>query len=353
MTTSPFLPLEPADYQLFEAAASTVERLRGQTLLITGGTGFVGSWLLEALLHLNRQHTLRLQLYVLTRNPQRFAATRPHLALDPAVHVTQGDILSPAHWTQDMPPIDLCIHGAFDSGLTPGTLSSLQILNTILDGTRNVLTAAAALQTRRVLFISSGAVYGDMPAGMDKFKETTRSGPDQLSPRGAYAEGKRAAEAWGLAYCEHHQIEFVIARLFAFAGPYLPLDQHFAFGNFLRDSLKAGPIRIQGSGQTVRSYLYGADLAVWLLAILNSDRTGTAWNVGSDQAVTILQLAQLFRDVSGIPGEVEHNAPLDHPQPISVYVPEISKARNELGVDIRVPLPEAIRASLSYYRRAR
>lgn len=350
MNITHFPPLANTDYQHFEEHATGVQQLRNQRILITGGTGFVGSWLLEALLHLNRRHNLSLQLVVLTRNPSRFAATRPHLARDSAIQILAGDILHPEHWSGKISTVDLVFHGAFDSGLSPGTLSTLNIIDTIFDGTRNVLKAAAELHARRVLFVSSGAVYGDMPEGMQKFSETTRTAPDQLSPRGAYGEAKRAAEAWGTAFCEHNKIQFVIARLFAFAGPYLPLDQHFAFGNFLRDCLQGGPIKVQGSGRSVRSYLYGADLAVWLLAVLGFDRRIGVWNVGSDEAVTIVELAQLFQELAGRSCAVEQNPLLDQPEPISVYVPDISRARNELKVDIKFSLSEAIRMSFRYYQ---
>lgn len=339
------------DYEQFNRVGAGFERLCAQRILITGGTGFVGSWLLEALLHLNRQYAAGIRLFVLTRRPRRFLAARPHLASDSAVEVIEGDILEAERWAPQIPALDMLFHGAFDSGLTPGTLTRLQVLDTIIEGTRKVLSVAARLGARRVLFVSSGAVYGDMPEGVQRFSESDTSGPDPLSAKGAYAEGKRAAEAWGLAFCEDQQIEFLIARLFAFAGPFLPLDQHFAFGNFLRDCLRGGPISVSGSGRSVRSYLYGADLAIWLVKMLASEISGRAFNVGSDEAVSIRELAELFRDLGGIKSAVQIGMEANPGELVSRYVPDISRAQQELHLDVCTALPESIERSLRYYRR--
>lgn len=349
--TVPMHTLGGDDYEQFNRVGAGFERLRAQRILITGGTGFVGSWLLEALLHLNRLHASGFQLFVLTRRPRRFLASRPHLASDGAVQLIEGDILEAERWAGQIPAVDILFHGAFDSGLTPGTLTRLQVLDTIIEGTRKVLSAAASLGTRRVLFVSSGAVYGDMPEGVQKFSESHTSGPDPLSVKGAYAEGKRAAEAWGLAFCEDQGIEFLIARLFAFAGPFLPLDQHFAFGNFLRDCLGGGPIRVAGSGRSVRSYLYGADLAIWLVRMLASEISGRAFNVGSDEAVSIRQLAELFREVGGIKSDVQIGMEANPGESVSRYVPDISRAQQELQLAVHTSLPESIERSLRYHRR--
>ncbi|MEI7698929.1 MAG: NAD(P)-dependent oxidoreductase [Planctomycetia bacterium] len=330
-----------------EALVTTLAEKR---ILITGGTGFVGSWLLEALLHFNRTAALNLQLFVLTRDVQRWQQSRPHLASDPAISPIIGDILTPGEWESQLPSrFDLLIHGAFDSGQRPGTIPRLQVLEAILEGTRHVVSAAVVRSVQRVLFVSSGAVYGPLPPESDSFSEDSFSGPDPMAAHSAYAEGKRAAEAWGAAYCEQHKIDFVSGRLFAFAGPYLPINQHFAFGNFLRDALAKQTIQVSGSGQSVRSYLYGADLAAWLIRLLILGRDGRAYNVGSDVPVTILQLAHLVAKLAGRPGDVivEAQGRTGHD---SIYVPNVTRARLELGAEVLVSLEDSILRSLEYYR---
>lgn len=349
---SVFFPIPSEDFfGLQTLPDQLLKTLTGQQILITGGTGFVGSWLLEALLHVNRMAALNLQIFVLTRNPDRWKRSRPHLAADPAIHPITGDILNPQVWEDQLPEtLDLLIHGAFDSGVRPGIIPRLQVFESILEGTRNVVSAVIRRSTQRVLFLSSGAVYGSMPPNQTKFSENTCCGPDPMAAQAAYAEGKRAAEAWGAAFCEQHKVEFLSGRLFAFAGPYLPLNQHFAFGNFLRDALNHQTIRVAGTGETVRSYLYGADLATWLIRLLLLGRPGHAYNVGSDAAVTILQLAQQIAEIAGRPGDVTVEA-TQSAGGVSIYVPDVSRARQELNAEVLVPLSDAIQRSLQYYRR--
>jgi nucleoside-diphosphate-sugar epimerase len=347
-----FFPVSSADFfGLQTLPDQLLKTLAGKRILITGGTGFVGSWLLEALLHATRMAALNLQIFVLTRNVDRWRRSRPHLAADPAIYPITGDILNPEVWVHELPgTLDLLIHGAFDSGLRPGIIPRLQVFESILEGTRHVVAAAIRHSTRRVLLLSSGAVYGPMPPNQTMFSENTCCGPDPMEAQAAYAEGKRAAEAWGAAYCEQHGVEFISGRLFAFAGPYLPLNQHFAFGNFLRDALKQQTIRVAGTGETVRSYLYGADLATWLLRLLLLGRSGRAYNIGSDAPVTILQLAQLIAELAGRPGDVVVES-TQSAGGVSVYVPDVSRARQELGAEVLVPLADAVQRTLRYYRR--
>ena len=351
MTLHQTLLVEDLDH--FESAQICRTALQNRRILVTGGTGFVGSWLLEAILHLNRSCNLQVQLWILSRNPDRWLQTRPHLATDPTVHIIRGDVLHPEPWIHQIPAVDFVFHGAFDSGLHPGQLTPVHVLSTIVDGTRYVLQAASRAKAKRLLFISSGAVYGNMPHHLSSFPENCLTGPDLLTPGAAYAEGKRVAEAWCAAFCNQHNIQFTAARLFAFAGPYLPLDQHFAFGNFLRDAIAGGPVHIASSGHSIRSYLYGADLALWLIKLLTSERCGSVYNVGSDEAVSIRDLAHLVSDISGCKSPPQFNSDTPNAGSTSVYVPDISLAKSELGLEVRISLQEAIQRTLRYHMRPR
>lgn len=327
--------------------AEDATRLAKSRLFLTGGTGFVGSWILEALRQVNDACGGRILTTVLTRDVVGWKQRRPHLADAIDVNAVAGDVLK-ADWQQQLPSdLDLLIHAAFDSGRRPGSLSPLQVLETILDGTRNTVVAAIERGVRRILFISSGAVYGPFTQSGVALTEESTSGPDPLTPNSAYGEGKRAAEAWAAAYCNAHDVEFVSARLFAFAGPYLPLNGHFAFGSFLGDAIAKRTVTLNSSGASVRSWLYGADLAVWLIRMLVSGRSGTAYNVGSDEAQSVLELANMMADIAGL------SAPEIHARPSTamdtVYVPDISRAREELGLEVTISLKEAIQRSLDYY----
>jgi len=327
-----------------------LERLRNGRILVTGGTGFVGTWLLDALLQADSRMNLGMSLFTLTRDFKRWQRIHPKITSNPAIRPLIGDIKNPATWAANLPDeLDLLIHAAHDSRLKPGTMTPLQNLESLIDGTQHVVSTAVRRRSRRVLFISSGAVYGLMPEGQHAFREDFSGGLEWLSPGAAYAEGKRAAEAWANAYCHENNSEFVTARLFAFGGPFLPLDQHFAFGNFIADALAKRPIRVSGSGKSVRSWLAGSDLAHWLLTILLIGRDGRAYNVGSDEACTILELAHLVADAAGRRGLVELTGDDRNREQDSIYVPDISRARDELGLQVRVPLRTLICETLKHY----
>jgi nucleoside-diphosphate-sugar epimerase len=140
----------------------------------------------------------------------------------------------------------------------------------------------------------------------------------------------------------------VIARPFAFLAPGLPLEAHFAAGQFIRDALEGRPLRIQGDGRPLRSYLYGTDLARWLWSLLLRGQPGRAYNVGSDRAVSIAELARIVAQAAGGLPVTTAQAPGAGPAP--AYVPSVRRVREELGLVPTVPLEEAVRKSLAWYR---
>src|SRR5262249_22634461 len=159
------------------------------------------------------------------------------------------------------------------------------------------LGLAHASRASRYLLLSSGAVYGRQPPDVSHLTEGHGGGPDVSDPRSAYAEGKRAAEVMAAIAAESTGLSVRVARCFAFVGPHLPLDVHFAIGNFIRDAMAGGPIRISGDGTAVRSYLYMADLAIWLWTLALSPAASGAFNVGSETAGSLLDTARVVGSV--------------------------------------------------------
>ena len=261
--------------------------LRGARLLITGGTGFVGAWLLEALRWANEAHGADVAALVLTRDPDGFAARRPHLAYGRGIALHRGDV----RWFDAPGRFTHVIHGAASADAALYSRDPLAMFDTIVHGTRRTLARAAA-DRAPVLLLSSGAVYGTQPPDLERVPEDYPGAPDPLDAGQVYAESKRAAELLGAVHTRSSGLEVRIARLFAFVGPYLPLDRHFAVGNFIRDRLAGGPIAIAGDGTPRRSYLYGADLAIWLWTILVRGRPARPYNVGSERAQSIEEVAR-------------------------------------------------------------
>ena len=341
-------PLSSQDLSLILAKTQRLWReMRGQRIFVTGGTGFFGCWLVESFLHANRALDLGASATLLTRDPAAFARKCPHLASDPAITLLAGDVV-------DFPFPDgefkYVIHAATETSAKRAAENPLGLLSCILRGTERVLEFAASHGAQKLLLTSSGAVYGKQPADVTHLPESFPGAPDPLNCASAYAEGKRAAEIMCSVYAAKFGIECKIARCFAFVGPHLPLDAHFAIGNFIRDAMAGAAIEVKGDGTARRSYLYAADLAVWLWTILFEGGQMEAFNVGSEQALSILELAHAVAEALESPAKVhvaQQAIPGAEPQQ---YVPSTRKAEQVLGLKCDVALQEAIQRTAAWYR---
>jgi len=332
------LPRQDLDHVL-DCTADLWPDLRRQHLFVTGGTGFFGRWLVETFLWAEQRLALQARMTVLTRDPARFLATAPHLAHASALHLLQGDICTLPRLPDDA---SVFIHGAATVGVAATHLGNLDTWNTLVRGTQRILDLAYRNSVSSLLFISSGAIYGRQPPEIARLAETFAGAPDLTTARSAYGEGKRAAEMLCTLYAKAFDIPIKIARCFAFVGPHLPLNAQYAVGNFIRDGMAGGPIRVSGDGTAVRTYLYAADLSIWLWTILLRGQSLHPYNVGSTEAMTIREVAERVADMFE-PRPTIHIAQRGLPEVArSFYVPEVSRAQIELGLQETIPFHDAV-----------
>jgi nucleoside-diphosphate-sugar epimerase len=322
------------------------EELRDAHIFITGGTGFIGCWLLESFAWANDKLDLHASALVLTRNYDAFQKKAPHLAAHRAIKFHAGDVRS-----FDFPEGEFShiIHAATSTSAKLNDEDPLFMLDTIIAGTRHTLDFAAQCHARKMLLTSSGAVYGKQPSDITHVSEDYCGAPDPTDPHCAYGEGKRAAELLCSLYARKYRIETKIARCFAFVGPYLPLDIHFAIGNFIRDGLNGGPIQVNSDGTSYRSYLYAADLAIWLWKILFTGESCRPYNVGSEEEVTIARLAHIVAQCFEQPVEVQIAKLPDPNKPPERYVPSTKLAREGCSINEIVSLGDAIKLTLQRF----
>ena len=323
------------------------QTLRGQRLFMTGGTGFFGCWLVETFLAANHHFDLGAQAWVLTRDPEAFSRKAPHLAEDDSIVLHRGDVRDFAF---PQGAFSHVIHAATPSGSTINQDDPLLMVDIVVQGTRRMLDFAVTCGAKSFLLTSSGAVYGKQPADLENVSEDYLGGPDTMNPYSAYAEGKRMAELLCATYHQRHGLATKIARCFAFVGPHLPLDLHYAVGNFIRDALSDQPIEIQGDGTPGRSYLYAADLAVWLWTILFRGQSNRPYNVGAEKGISIAELARAVASQINPKLAVtiaKTPAPGSRPQR---YVPDTSRAQRELGLAVWTPLDQAIEKTSQWHR---
>lgn len=326
------------------------EPLRGQRIFITGGTGFFGRWLLESFVRANDALDLKATAWVLTRDPAAFALKAGHLAADRAIRLHGGDFTS---FEFPEGAFHSVLHAATEPEFAPHAGAPLGIFDANVRGTRHVLDFARSSGVVRFLFTSSGAVYGRQPSEMTYIPEEYAGAPDTMDAGSGYGQSKRACEFMCAMYAQQYGFAAPVARCFAFAGPFLPLDLNFAIGNFVRDALGGGPIRVGGDGTPRRSYLYAADLAVWLWTILLRGESCRLYNVGSGVDLSIAELAGKVAEVVAPGVRVVITKEAVAGAPVARYVPSVERAERELGLRVWVPLEEGIRRMAAWNLRSR
>ena len=279
----------------------------------------------------------------MTRNSRRFSELNEYIANDPAVSFIDNDIRLLSHNSKRY---DYVIHAATDVAISNTPIDTYDVCSI---GTRLALDFAIQSKASNFLLLSSGAVYGKQPSGLNSLSELYNGIPDRISDQSAYGLGKISAEWMVSKYSSTYGLNSKIARCFAFVGPYLPMDKHFAIGNFIKDAITSNTIVINGNGSTIRTYLYSADLAIWLLRILLEGRNGDIFNVGGDRQISIENLAKLVGDLINpriqIVKEkkiVSHNFP-------DRYVPDITLAKNRLDLFPIISLENSIESTAKWY----
>lgn len=279
------------------------------------------------------------EITILSRNQDYFRKKYPDLA--DTVKWVHGDILDPSSLPYSH-HFSHILHAAAASTSGP-EFKPLDRYSQIVDGTRHILDLAVATGASRFLLTSSGGVYGPQPSEVEKIPENYNGIPDPLNAQNAYSVAKRAAEHLCALYQEHYGIQSIIARCFTFVGQDLPVNIHFAVGNFIRDALLSPQINVKGDGTPVRSYMDQRDLAHWLLMLMRYGRAGQAYNVGSDAAISIADLAFLVRDTLAPSKMVIINQGGGSENFRNRYVPSIQKAREELSLDLQYNLVDSLK----------
>lgn len=332
------LPLADRDLNhILDYTRELWDVFRGERVFITGGTGFFGTWLLESFLWANQQLHLGSSITVLSRSPKTFLDQMPHLKERKDLFWIQGDIVD---FSFPEGSFSFIVHAATEASAKLNRENPLKMFDTIVDGTKRTIEFAESHGAKKFLLTSSGAIYGKQPPELERIPEDYLGAPNPLDRLGVYSEGKRAAEM--LCAISASSCEKKIARCFAFVGPHLPLDAHFAIGNFIRDAMRGGPILINGDGTPLRSYLYASDLAIWLWTILINGQHLRPYNVGSAESISIGDLAKLVSTITkGNPEVKIMQKPVSGAVP-ERYIPSIDRFKSDFKIHDIVRLDDAI-----------
>jgi dTDP-glucose 4,6-dehydratase len=317
---------------------SSLEKLKSSHILITGGTGFVGTWLTEMLIYLNENFNFNATIYLLSRNitPSKNYSEFKY------VHFIKSDVKS----VKELPSkINYVLHAAGTPDSREHVSNSIKTIDTFYKGTQNILDLASRLPNLvKIIHFSSNKIYGNnySKVPMDE-NNTTIIG---YNNQDVYSESKRMSETLCKAYMSELHLPIIIVRPFAFIGPFQSLDKPWAVNNFIRDAILGGPIRILGNELTTKSYMYGSDLAYFILNILTQGKVGEAYNIGSSAPTTLVELAIKIKNIINIDIEIKIRSSKDQYSKTSFDVPETSKVENELKIKSSFDIDEALKRTI-------
>jgi dTDP-glucose 4,6-dehydratase len=292
-------------------------------LLIIGGTGFFGKSILDSFQRGRLDKYSISEVIVIARSTNVLKNEYPEL-INNNVQLISGDIGD----LNEIPYADIIIHAASSTNKQDYILDGLNQKKNIEIATSNYCKLAKENhKNSKIVYCSSGAVYGQQPPDVDKISEDF----DFNSVKGLavekrnYAIGKRNSEE-SIIQLGEEGLSVSIARCFAFYGKYLPKDQHFAYGNFVGRAERGEAVQVNAINPVYRSYMSADDLIDSLIIIaLNSDRSCPIYNVGSDEAILIHDLAKKIAAEYRVSCEINEITELDN---VDRYVPNTNKLKN-------------------------
>ncbi len=320
-----------------EKSEEFIQGLTNSRVLLTGGTGFLGTWLLLSLLQLNKVFSLKLKVTVLSRDPKSFLSSHPYLSKEENLSFIQGNILD---LSKNLGHFSHVIHGAIDS------TSSDTLKQTVLDGTNELLSYLESSQLEAFIFLSSGAVYGEQPKQIKYISEQDKFFKSS-SELDIYANFKRKAERIIL---ENNAIKNIsVARCFSFLGPYMSFSNQFAIGHFIKSIVQENTINLSSDGSSLRTFLYAADFSIWILKILLKSENKAIINVGSDQEINIRDVAFKVSKLEEI--DIPINLSSNKPTIRKRYVPSVSKAKEALNLTVWTDFETALEKTYLWYKQ--
>lgn len=312
--------IEDVIEKICSRSRESIRELKYSKILFTGATGFFGFWFLKVFIYLYEKKYFRGEIYIVTRDSENLSSN--FLGIDKLnwVHIIEDDIskvnlnhLSPDH----------LIHFASTSAMeTFNNIQQISKLDTLYFGTKNIFEQCGS-SLQKVLFASSGVAYGHI-AGETRISEKNYSIINSQEEKFGLCLAKLAAEFQINQYSKKFRFNYSIARCFSFAGEFMPLELHYAFGNFINDALNSRSITIHGDGTATRSYMYIGDAIEWFLTLLAKPKNEII-NVGSDQMVTIKEIAEVIADKANTNALMLDVSDDEGNFSRSVYVPDLEK----------------------------
>ena len=343
--------LDPIEFQIRQdclCAASSLpmlaHRLQGHHLAVVGGLGFVGSWLGHMVAALNDEFAAGIKLTLIGRDTKKWRQQHPNLQRSDIL-LAEVDVRSAFEFPRDT---TLVIHAAGHADPRVQASNPQRVYQSILFGLDNSLTAANRLEgIERFVNISSGLVAGEVAASTP-VAENAIGVLDFKRLQNLYAEMRRAGEALASGYASQYRLAISTVRAFTFLGPFQALDAPWAVNNFIRDALSSHDIRVHGSGSSRRTYLYGSDVAAWLLQAALAGEDGGVYNLGGAEPVSHEQVAHWVSGLTVLkPRILIRTRDGEDPRSQDFY-PDLTHSKEALGVRVTMDVRTAIERTMRW-----
>ncbi|TGN08030.1 NAD-dependent epimerase/dehydratase family protein [Leptospira ilyithenensis] len=338
------LTREDSEILLNHYQTERFSKIHNSTVLITG-SGFFALWLLEILTLLNDKFNANIRIIVISRNLKSLKSEAPQFLTRKDIIFFEKDIRQISDLNQD---IEWIINTVGDTNTRNHATDPVGTIDSIVNGAKNLFDHSIRLDNiKKILHLSSGLVNGNTE-GSQALKESDLGIVDFTLSSNCYVEAKRFSETLCASYRSEFRLPIVIARPFAFIGPYQSLDSPFALNNFLRDGMSGNLIRVLGDGETIRSYLYGADAAFLVLKVLTEGEPGSIFNIGSEEGIKIKDLAGRIAGNFGNQSKVELNY-FGYKTNYSVLVPDLSFVKRKLGFSPYFTLEDSLKRTIGWH----
>lgn len=329
-----------------------LESLKNSQVCITGGSGFIGTWLCEIINYLNENHKFQTRVHVIDRDIEKIKKNVPHFLDSQLFTFQMADVKNILELPKD---VNYIVHAAGQPDSRYHLSNPVDTMNSIAQGADALLRCTERLtHLKMFLTMSSSLVYGSFFDRVENTSETDQLPIDEASISNVYAAAKKFSETQTIAYKNQFRVPVTILRPFTFMGPYQSLQGPWALNNFINDMINKKSIKVLGDGETVRSFLYASDAAYWILSALVNAESGSIYNLGSQQATSLKELASLvgaYRMDSAHEGvsEIIYCAGTGTSLKKSRMVPNVEKLTRKFGLKQTVPLQQAVERTIQWH----
>ena len=311
--------------------------MKNQTILITGGTGFVGKWVIEMISYINKKSDYNIKLILMARDIEKFKTEVPHLHEKKFISYIEKNTRD----ISDLPnETDYIIHAAGSPDKRDHISDPIKTIDNSYLGTKALYESAVHLKKlKKIIVLSSHQIYGDNDSG-ELIKEDYKG---VIKRNLIYSQSKVLTELLSKVFIKNNNLPIIIMRPFAFLGPYQSLEKPWAINNFIRDVILGSSVRILGNPTIKRSYLYGSDMAYWILKTLIAGKTNDVYNLGSSQPITLFDLAKLIIKISKKNDtEIINKSSIDDFLKNDTIVPDVSKIKKIIGLEEKHTIEQSV-----------